>query len=180
MLILVFLYYIIYQFKKRFPLREKIGFSLDGIRVHNFLASNDSKSTEILNYMKKDARELPYDQIIESMRAFVDNKRQLLPKIISKLNKITQTASSQDNPFKLYSSSLFISYDASIDAEKNSRLKVKLIDFERVAIPSIEKHLSTQENIKTDKNDKNDNLIGPDSNILFGLKNLINIFKSFL
>ncbi|MES1904683.1 MAG: Inositol hexakisphosphate kinase 1, partial [Paramarteilia canceri] len=112
----------------KFPLREKIGFSLDGIYIHE----------KKIKKSKQECRALSCESIFDLLKAYVTPKKDLnvdlINALLKKLNILKELIGDANNRFRLYSASLLVVYDSSSYCDLASTLRVSIIDFEHTKI----------------------------------------------
>ncbi|CAF3914153.1 unnamed protein product [Adineta steineri] len=141
---------------------SKLGVRLCGMQVYQ-VDSDRYKCTD-----KYKGRILTIDEFRSSLVQYIDNGRNqrldILPEIIKRLESLYQTINSLLK-YRFYSGSLLIVYDGS---PQSNLIDIRMIDFANTILG-------------TSTNDESvNNHIGPDRGYLYGLEQLIGIFRKIL
>ncbi|MEN2495454.1 MAG: hypothetical protein MHMPM18_000085 [Marteilia pararefringens] len=164
--------------KNKYPLRYVNGFSFDGMR----LCAHGGDGREELT--KKQARQLDTAAIEAQMKRFVQETTSSLTDaqsvcldIIESLRSMASIIGDRKNPFRFFSTSLFVVLDNStVPYSRDKCLRVKLIDFERSFIYIGNDCLQSNISDKVESDHQNLDNKG-DENVLFGILRIISIFE---
>jgi len=143
--------------RHRFPTSKLLGYRLCGMRVHRWAG--------LYAVDRLFGRGLTPENVEDPVAAFLfDGERvrtELIPSILQGLHRIISTLKDPSFPFRFYTSSLLFIYEGDQSTQTIPHVDLKIIDFAH-AIP------------KSDKDGEDDD------GFLFGLQNLVVLFKNIL
>lgn len=141
--------------RQRFTTSTQLGFRLCGMRVH--------RRTGLYTVDRLFGRGLTPDTVEDAVAAFLFDganvRVELIPSILSELQRMICVLSEATNPFRFYTSSLLFVYEGDTTKGRAPHVALKIIDFAH-AIP------------KADKEGEGDD------GVLMGLRNLALLFQS--